>query len=73
MELFPVTNSALSLELLEINLYETVVVTFDDDAFKQNGFTVADRATIKQIISQEKAHIGAIRRDIKMRKSAVEL
>ncbi|KAK9894081.1 hypothetical protein P389DRAFT_198175 [Cystobasidium minutum MCA 4210] len=55
---------ALSLEYLEINLYETVVTTFDGNAFESAGFSRADRATFKQIIAQEKAHIGALRRDV---------
>jgi len=46
------THSALTLEYLEINLYETVVNTYSNQDFKDAGYTAADRDTFLQIIQQ---------------------
>lgn len=61
--------SALILEYLELNLYETVVTTYDNNAFEQAGFTANDRSTFKQIINQEKQHIAFLQDNVRMRTS----
>lgn len=61
-----VLQFALTLELLEINLYETVVTTYSDSDFVNAGFQAADRDTFLQIITQELNHIASIRSNIEM-------
>jgi len=61
-----VLNFALILEYLELNLYETVVTTYDNNAFEQAGFTANDRSTFKQIINQEKQHIAFLQDNVRM-------
>jgi len=61
-----VLQFALTLEYLELNLYETVVTKYDNSAFEKAGFTANDRSTFLQIITEEQMHIAALQKNVKM-------
>lgn len=57
---------ALTLEYIELTLYEEGVNTFFDQDFKNAGYQAEDRWRFKEIISQEIEHIGELRRSLGM-------